>query len=220
MTALLYLLDKNRVSLAMDSLTTDGETKEPLKFASKIFLLPHLKGAVCGTGCLDLILEWYSYIQKDVLATDIIFLDKIATEKLCEISKEISLSGGQTTTIYHFGYNEKAEVFTGFAYRGTNDFKSEKLIYSIGIKPSEGEIQEYALKELAQNGLPEGFIKTMQQQKIYDDNLSKDKQVGIGGEIHFLSMDKNESLFSVCHRFDDYNEALQKMFRHPTMSIQ
>lgn len=64
MTAFLYLLQENSVNITMDSLLTDRLTKEPLKFVTKIFLLPHLKGAVCGTGRLDIIIEWYSYIQK------------------------------------------------------------------------------------------------------------------------------------------------------------
>jgi hypothetical protein len=179
-----------------------------------------LKGVLCGTGCLDIILEWYSYIQKSVIATDILFLDKIATKKLCEISKSSNLNDDHTATIYHFGHNEKTKKFTGFAYRGTNSFISETLIYGLGIKPPDGEILEFALKEFEQKSLPDAFIKIMQQQKIYDDDLPKKDKVGIGGEIHFLYMDKNNFYSSVCHRFDDYSEALQKIFEHPSLSIQ
>lgn len=67
------------------------------------------------------------------MATDILFLDKIAPNKLCEISKNLSMNNGHTTTIYHFGYNENAKKFIGFTYREVHSFKSEELIYSTGI---------------------------------------------------------------------------------------
>ena len=220
MTALLYLLEKNKVCIAMDSLSIDGQTKEPFKFVTKIFLLPHLKGVICGTGSLDIILDWHFYIQKNVLATDILFLDEIATEKLCEISENCDSNCDLATTVYHFGYNERSSEFIGFAYRGANSFESEELIYGIGIKPFDGKLEKIDLEELQQKGLPVGFIELMQKQKEYDDNLPKSKKIGIGGEIHFLYLDKNQTLLAVCHRFDDYNEALQKMFQHPSISTQ
>jgi hypothetical protein len=205
MTALIYLLMEDTVILAMDSLSLSHD-KKPFKYVTKIFPLPHLNGVMVGTGSLNLAMDWFNFIQSKVIAKDMLFLDDIAPSQLLELSEAYKTTSDMSTTIYHFGYDEGNKHFMGFAYRSTNNFNSERLIYSMGMKPDYGNIQEIGLNVIREKGIPEGLIDLINKQKRYDDELPAKDRLGIGGEIHlFIMTPKNQSL-SICHRFADYDD--------------
>ncbi|AIQ75890.1 hypothetical protein MKZ21_24765 [Paenibacillus sp. FSL P2-0536] len=76
MTAMDAFFTEDFVYIAMDTLSLSMYDRKPYKYASKIFPLPHLRGVMCGTGNLDLILKWYTRIQKNVVAKDIDYLKR------------------------------------------------------------------------------------------------------------------------------------------------
>lgn len=209
MTALLYLLQPDRVCLAMDTcsqnINVDGD-RTPGPFCSKVLLLPHLHTVVCGTGIRSLIYYWYAFLQQNVVAQNVTELDNIAKAKLPELANECGVSEKHTSTIYHFGYWPEEKRMIGFAYRSTSGFASEELIYSLGVKPPDGIELEQAMMILEAHGLPGGFIELMKQQKAHDDGRPPNERVGIGGEIQFVAMNPNEYLLTTCHRFEDYEQ--------------
>ena len=69
MTAFTFLLEQDRVCIGMDTLSIDPQTKGPNKFVSKIFPLLHLRGVLCGTGVLQVILDWFALIQAGAFAS-------------------------------------------------------------------------------------------------------------------------------------------------------
>lgn len=211
MTALLYLLEQERVCLAMDTcsqnIDADG-ARTPGPFCSKVLLIPHLHAVVCGTGIRSLIYYWYAFLQQNAVARNVTELDNIAKAKLPELANECGVSEEHTSTIYHFGYWPEENRMIGFAYRSASGFASEELIYSLGVKPPNGIDLEQAMTTLEAHGLPGGFIEVMKQQKARDDARPPKERVGIGGEIQFLAMSPNGYSLTTCHRFEDYEQHL------------
>lgn len=210
MTALIYLLNQNYVSLAMDTLSLSMD-KHPHHFTTKVFPLLHLHGVIVGTGCANLLFDWVEFVQKNVLAQDILYLNEITPEQLRNIADNNGYLENSTSTIYHFGYHEEEKRFIGFAYRSTNNFQSEELQYSVAIKPNGEDLQEIAIEIINNLEIPEAFIEIMKLQKEFDNCKESDERLGIGGEIHFFHMTKEGQLMMICHRFDDYYQVWAEM---------
>lgn len=209
MTALDFILKPEQILIAMDSLAIDEQTKKPAKFTSKIFYIPHLHGAICGTGDFDVILDWHAFIMKNVIAHTIRLLDKIAPAELSRIHK--GLERNTTATIYHFGYIEQEKIFEGYVYRSTNQYQSEKLSIGIGIKPYGEEVQQSIESHSKFSSEDDLIIRIMNEQRRLDNKATIDERVGIGGEVHVLQLNASGALMYICHRWDDYGAMLQEI---------
>lgn len=201
MTAFNFLLEEKRVCIAMDTLMLRANKKTPFKYISKIFMIPHLNGVICGTGSADFVLKWYLFVQRSIIAKDIEHLDLYASEALQKLAKNSPC--GFSVTIYHFGWSEINNKFIGLVYRSTNNFVSEFMHYGLGIKPRIN-IDSF-------NELPEDFVKIIKIQKMQDEALQIEDRLGIGGDIHFLVMTEGGFTLSKCHRFDDYEKIYNQM---------
>lgn len=214
MTALIYTLQPDRVCIATDSLALRPD-KGALNYCTKIFLLPHLGMVLCGTGLIQLVLDWFCFLESSVVAKDLMDVNDIAPDALVKIWREKYAAVQMTATIYQFGYNESEKRFDGFAYRSENDFKAERLLRdSIGIKPGRLDLREFALECMNEKGVPQAFVETIEKLKLDDDNRPHQDKLGIGGEIHFLTLDRSGYVLSICHRFDDYYEIFDDMLRN------
>ena len=189
----------------MDTLVVDPEEKAPFLFCTKMFLLPHFEGVMCGTGAFPVVMDWFARIQSQVLVRDIPHLDEFAPNLLRSISQKQLLSADVTATIYHFGYSRSEKQYRAFAYRSTSNFESEALPHGLGIKP---QIHPEPFTQL-----PEGFIHLVHRQREQDRNAPLAEQVGIGGEIHFLVMTPGLYQLSICHRYENYQEQYEHMLR-------
>lgn len=107
-----------------------------------------------------------------------------------------------TTTIYHIGYSETEQSYVAFAYRSTNDFKSERLQYGFATKPPVPE---------ATATYSEDFIRIMEEQRAMDNALLPDKRVFIGGEIQLLVLQNKTMTIQTIHRFEDYEDLYDPM---------
>lgn len=105
MTAINFMFNAETVVVAMDTLSISAEDRTPYKFISKIFPLPHLQSVMCGTGNLDLILEWYTTIQKNVISYDIDYFSDLTSDTLKKLKAKYPSEA--TTTIYQFGYSHE-----------------------------------------------------------------------------------------------------------------
>ncbi|MDP8237941.1 MAG: hypothetical protein P9X24_02515 [Candidatus Hatepunaea meridiana] len=208
MTALIYQLEPNQVSVAMDTLSLN-EDKKPLLYTSKIFLLPHLGGLMCGTGIVPFVVNWYIKIQTGIIAKDIEYLGNFTPKCLRELWHQCAdITERYTSTIYHFGYSWHDNSCKGFAFRSTNNFALEELQYSISVKPALAITEIAKIKEL-----PRDIIKIMYKQKEEDDKLPFEQRLGIGGEIHFAHLTPHQTTIQVCHRFNDYESNYKQMCR-------
>lgn len=205
MTALNFYLNENEVAISMDTLSIDINGN-PYKYASKIFHLPHLRSVMCGTGNLEVILNWFLMIQKNIISKDIDYLSDNTSSQLKEINEKV-LSSELTSTIYQFGYSTMDKCFKGFVYRSTSDFERECLPYCIAMKP---EVEFSFREQIEVVGIDNAFIELMTKQKEIDDNSGKDR-IGIGGEIHRLYMTKDSSRLDIIHQFPDYEVTYEQI---------
>jgi hypothetical protein len=205
MTALNFWLEPTVVFISMDTLASKPGG-ECLGFSSKVLPLPHLHGVVCGTGSLNLALEWFTFIQTRVSASDMRDLDDVAPHHLPILAAKAECSNIEST-IYHFGLDRSAERLRGWAYRSTNSFRSEALPESgLGLKPRPLESLQRLWREIANEGggPVHAFVEVMKLQKDYDRTRAPGEAVGIGGEIHLLALTMETQTLWTCHEFDDY----------------
>ena len=216
MSALVYILQEDKVVLAMDTLSSKyTETGlKPFKFLSKIFPLMHMNSILCGTGNFQPILKWFEYIESSIVANGIFQLNRL-TELSINAFMEIENATEEPTTLYQFGLSEIDGKFYGYAYRSTNNYASEELQYSIGVKPQDAfnsieELSEYIQGNIDQDVLASLLLKL----KEYDDNLGDmhPDKVGIGGQMEICILQKNslqivrQDIFSDCESI--YQEIL------------
>jgi hypothetical protein len=214
MTAFNFVLDPNYVLIFMDTLSL-RINKEPFKYASKIFPLPHLRGVLCGTGSLNTIIDWHAYIQLQIISNLMDVPNEIAPSQLKTIHSKYDINGTNEATIYHFGFNPIDGRIKGYAFRSTNEFSLEELEDGIGIKPHDDSIISY-LRDRAKDydgNLENLFIDIVKMQKMIDDDDDPRNRLGIGGSIHMYRLNKNYQFLWECYNFDDYNETYSKMLQ-------
>lgn len=177
MTALNFILEKDAVCIAMDTLATCGDDKSPQSFASKMFPVPHLNGVICGTGIFEFVGKWFLFVNSAFVVKNMIHLDQYAPKELrklyAEVWKDADLPKA-SSTIYHFGYDERLKEFVGFAYRSESNFESEILKTNhAGYKPPPSMLVNGDNPEL--ECLPDSFIKimTVQKKKTRSGRLKK-----------------------------------------------
>jgi len=159
---------------------------------------------------LELIIDWYSFIQKNIISNDINFIDKLSSENIRNIYQQFHEDKQVDSTIYHFGFDLKEMKFIGFAYRSKNNFISEKLIYSIGIKPPD-EVEDFGKLLMDGSDIYSNIIKLIIKQKEIDDKKDIKDKVGIGGSVHIFTMKSNSYYFSESYYFEDYEQIFKEM---------
>lgn len=214
MTALIYYFRKDIVCIAMDSLALD-EDNHPLKYVSKFILLPHLHCIICGTGALQFIIKWFTFVQESLVFKNIVDLNAHVQGHLKTIADDLNLSTDLTSTIYHFGLDKLNNEIVGYAYRSKNYFESESLIHSLGIKPDYKEVTQIITEIISQNGIKRGMISLITKLKEHDDKLDLDQKLGIGGEIHFAILNTNRQYcVETIHQFSDYEQIFTEMLEN------
>lgn len=202
MTALIFSLAPEQVTIAMDTLVTDT-SGTPIGYTSKLFPLLHLNGVMCVTGLSNLAADWNSLLLR-FIARDIKHMDEFATVQLQEIWTQYADSVPVTSTVYHFGYDEEEKQYIGFAYRSEKGFASERLGHVIGIKPP---ISNASLTEL------KDFVTTMKNQREAEDSKPLNARVHIGGEVQLAVLHDGVMTLSTVYRWHDYDDMYMQMCR-------
>jgi hypothetical protein len=198
MSSLIFHTDESQAYVATDTLgvSTDGR---PLTFTTKAFIVPHLKLIVAGTGAGRFLGKWFVHINDHMIVRGIDHLDHHAPNVLATIwpghQQEHSFQD-VTATIYHFGFSEVTGMIHSFAYRSTNNFRSERIPYGIGAKP------ECAFRENC--AFPSDIRKLMDEQRTIQASQPKEKRIYIGGEIQIHHLMKDRFHVHTLDRFEDY----------------
>ena len=212
MTALNWWLDENIVLISADSLALDTDG-QPYSFCTKLFPVPHLQGVVCGTGLMPLILDWFVFLESQVIAQNMAYVDTIATAELSRLAAPYQGRYEGTSTIYHFGLNPHTAQMEGYAYRSAEDFRSERLQAGLGMKPPNEKLPKTWAETAATAGIIAAFIEVIKEQKRQDALLESSKRVGVGGEVHLLQLTKHSQTMWTCYRFEDYSQGLATMLQ-------
>lgn len=209
MTALIWWSDPDHLHLAMDTCSLgidDDGGRFPGPFCTKMFLVPHLRGVICGTGIRELIYYWHAMIQQNVVAQCITDLDDLAVEHLPELADRCGVTDKLTGTIYHFGFTRNTNELVTRVFRSTNGFSREDRGYGFACKPPEGTDPTKVIAPDGSLDLPQAFIELMKQQKAYDDARPSPERLGIGGEIQVVQMTRDGYNVRTVHRFDDFDQ--------------
>ena len=86
--------------------------------------------------------------------------------------EELSIKDDLMTTVYHFGFSEVTGLIHSFAYRSTNNFRSEQISYGLGYKP------ECTIPE---NPSPEHITDMMESQRSIQASKPEKERLYIGG---------------------------------------
>lgn len=212
MSSLIYRLIDNQVCIAADTLLSN-DRHEPFKYVTKILLLPNIRGVLCGTGSGDLLLRWYLQIQTDVIVPDLPWLGSRTPTLLQKLANELKLPSGMKTTIYHFGWDHRANRMVGQSFAAQECFALRDAHRdSLVVKPGYPSAMKDAGELVFQHGIA-GFAQIMERQRQAEQQLTKDDGAGIGGEVHFVEITTNGVAQFLAHRFSDYHELYEWMLR-------
>lgn len=207
MTALNFILQDDGVIISMDTLALSAGNKAPFKFVTKFFPLPHMNCIICGTGNMQAIIDWFGWVQKNIVANGIYQLNELSKKAMYDFMKDIN--GDNFCTIYQFGLHEIDNKFHGYAYRSKNNFQSEELEQGIGVKPTDAFKTVNGGVDLSPY-MPEGasveeiLINIMERQKEYDSCLGIDERLGIGGIVQIVYLGRDSIAIKNYKYFDDF----------------
>lgn len=205
MTALNFILQEDSVYIATDSLVIDAQTKSPRMFQTKIYPLLHMDGVICGAGVMEFITQWYVHVQSQIVANNILELNKYSPTALRTLSMQMNVPKEFSTTIFQFGFDKDEQRFRGFVYQSINNFEEIEVPYGPVIRPPV----PYNFTD----DPIENFIKIISDQRELDLSEPQDARIGIGGEVHFFIMMSGEMRFIRCHRFEDYENLYERMIK-------
>lgn len=204
MSSLIFYTEPSQALIVTDTLAVSHDG-EPFLFTSKALYLPHLRTVIAGTGIGRFSDDWHARINSGLLVRGIENLDHHTPRALQSLwaafQQEHSELQGRTTTIYHFGISEETEEVVSFAYRSTNDFRSERLEYGTGVKP-HCSVPEGNLYELIPGMLEEQ--RSIQQQEPFSERIH------IGGEAIAIHLTPHACTFSRIHLFADFEDQMRR----------
>lgn len=217
MTALDFIIQDDAVIVAMDTLSLRAVDHKPYKMVTKFLPIPHMNTLICGTGNMGAIIDWFSWVEKNVIANGIYQLDKITQQVIKKFMDEHN--GDNSCTIYQFGLHELDGKYHGYAYRSANGFRSEEIQKGIGVKPPDAFLTADGTMDLSPYA-PEGatiqkmLSNIMHRQKEYDDSLDVDDRLGIGGIIQIVILSKDKMVIENYEYFDDFESTHVEMLKN------
>jgi len=212
MTGLFYILNEDSVIIGMDSLVIqkniETEEKTPWKFETKVLPLMHLKSVLCGVGNMDFFMKWFVEMNNCVIGCDIDILEKVARGKYEEFVKKIPCEFG--ATVYHFGYSIKEDRMKGFVL-DTKKPHIEVIPYSQWAQPTAimkniekvKEIKENCTIDGKTNGIKYAYEMLLEMKEI-EDKKGDTSKIYIGGEMHFIGIEKQFQFHAFVVPFPDY----------------
>ncbi len=200
MSSLIFCTDAKQAFVATDTLAV-SQNGEPSFFTTKAFIVPHLRMIIAGTGICGLMSNWFIKVVQGMVVRGVEHLDYHTPINLHRIWKNMkedpSFPENFTTTIYHMGFSEEDGFIKSYAYRSTNDFKSERLTYGLRYKPECTIPENYTL--------PFSLPAMMQDQRERQSRMPKKDRLYIGGEIQITHLTKDGfNAYRLC-KFEDYD---------------
>lgn len=207
MSSLICFSNDDFAVIGTDTLAVDGEGN-PVLLSNKATYLPTIKTVICGTGTGGFHSRWAEFVNSRMILLDVDNLDYHAPSLLRsmwqEYKVEYSAGDGHTVTIYHVGLSQASGGIKRFAYRSTNDFKSEEIQHGWFYKP--------------ECNLPEGsdvldIIKEMMfEQRVIQDKKAKEERVYIGGQINVIILERDCVRHMTIADFPDFPDVINKLF--------
>lgn len=198
MSSLIFYTEKEQALVATDTLGV-SHGGDPFMFTTKSIFIPHLKTIIAGTGQGGFANEWATHVNTRMILKGLHNLDYHTPSGLREFWEDYknrhNNPEGFTTTVYQIGFSEETNEVASFAYRSTNDFKSEQLEYGTYVKP-ECRVLDGNLLEIIPN--------MMLEQREIQSNEPAEERVYIGGEIYAFHLTQNGCNIFKLGEFPDF----------------
>jgi len=222
MTGIFAFIMPDVAVVAMDSLSSHPETKEPSNMTMKMFPLCHMKSVLCGTGGQFTMFRWYEYLNECVLANDIDSLRANAWKRIddfiYEFKRDHKGKYPYDSGLCHIGYSEKYQRMRAFNIlfkKGKRTIEDINLQYFASppeiLKKNNiiNALMETHKREKDTN-IPAVACDVLRLMKMHDDSLPLEKRNVIGGEIHILVLEKNGAIEMQRVKYPDYDETFRK----------
>lgn len=210
MSLLMFNLSPAQVFVITDTLATT-EAGAPFMLVSKCVAMPHLEMVVAFTGIANVGQRWTHQLQTGMVARDIDLLDRHVQSNLQRIESGVEAELGRavtSSTIYHLGYSQDRECYTGYVYRSTDGYASEPMEPGFRIKPAP-------IGDFSTPNTQEELIELGLRLRTEQDARSADERIYIGGEFVQTLLSQRCMVTAKVHRFEDFeshwlamNEAL------------
>ena len=210
MTAVNWYLSVDGVIVLTDTLLVTAEGKAAA-FVQKVHSLAHLDALVSGRGDAALISDWVAMASQRLLARDFDMLSELAPALIRKIHGRLPVDRTAawpgTTTIFMWGWSNRAERFTGYRYKSKQDFERQPL-EPIGIAPGFEDECEQIKAALAGDQVALGLCGALRQQHL---ESRRQAEKAVGGEAMMATLTRAAAghVATECvrlFRFPDYDE--------------
>lgn len=202
MTLFASVIDNDQISIVMDTLVHNPENFCPTEFSRKFKVIKN-KFCIAGTGSQYFINCLYYLIDTELKPNEndfsILDLSESISKFIFYIQKTEPCE--HPTTIYLFGFDNDGFP-RGYRYLLKNSFQLENILSECLIyRPDHKLGKNYSLP-ISKDDLFDIALR------IYnaDRSLPKEKRAHIGGELEYISIDKNCINIETLHQFDSYEK--------------
>lgn len=205
MTALIYVIEKDQLRLAMDTLIVSADDKSPLEYQNKFVVFPNVNVVIAGTGLAEFIYSWFLHLENKICDIGFDQLIRSSSSELLHLERQCKNFEITDSTVYQFGYSEQEQCYAGFAFRSPKHWVAERLPYdSLGYKP---QVELPQINDVNQ----QTFVEIMVEQRRVDLTRPVVDRVGIGGDVQLVTMSGGAITVEQLHRFDGYEDDLRIM---------
>ena len=196
MTSLAFVVQKDQVCIAMDTLVVGHRDKRPLAFQRKFIVVQPSGIVIAGTGLGNMINAWFLEAADKLSFLDFDALQDRVQRHLRQIASQVfglDLSGA---SLFHFGWSARERTYAAFVCRSDSDWIPNRIPEDqIRMQP------EVAIDQNTPFELPRSFIDILMRQQVVDRSQQVQDQQGIGGEIEFVHMHENRVAIKVVGQF-------------------
>lgn len=206
MSSLICYSTEDFAIIATDTLGVSHDGS-PFILTNKATFLPTLKTVICGTGAGGFHSRWAEYVNSRMVLLGIDNLDYHTPDLLREMwlkyKREFSSPEDLTVTVYHIGFSLFTSKIKQFAYRSTDDFKSQEIPNGWFYKPECSTPDGEEILDV---------IKAMMfEQRAIQDAKPASERVYIGGQINAIILEAN----CVRHMtIADFPDVIGKLFNN------
>ena len=159
-------------------------------------------------------MDWYVFVQTEVVAVDMRQLDHLATSRLPRMWDTQEFRPA-TSSIFHFGLDGLEGRLRGWRYQSPS-FHSESLQdLTVGIMPGPRSLIRSWAEGQTLDQRVHAFIGLMRSQQRWDrsDEAPESDRSGIGGEIHLLALSPDHQTLWTCYKLDGFGADLKTSLR-------
>jgi hypothetical protein len=209
MTSLAFVIQKDKVCIAMDTLVVGHGDKRPMAFQRKFIVLQPSGIVIAGTGLGNMINAWFQEATCTLATLDLDALQSHAQGFLQKTASQVQGLDLSPASLFHFGWSAIEEGYAGFVCRPGSAWSPVRVPENlIRMQP------EVAIDQTKPFELPGSLVNILLRQQLADKNLPVQDQQGIGGEIEFVYMHERRIEIMVIGQFPTLLEEKDYVRQH------